>query len=573
VSICIYCGQDHPPGLRLCPKTGKALGNGAQTSNKTLFGVAPPPVVPGKPPADSGRKLTPIAVSLPPPKPAPTPAAALAKTMFGTVPAPSTGSPPKPIVSPAKPVAAPARPPVASPAPAAPRLPTAQEARDNPDLVISLDVTPPAGYPVKATPALRPARPATESPMPRQPASPAPPAREARKDAPPVDLSLDLDFSAVGPPPARERPPTVEAPVDLPPAATGRRLPTVEVPVDLPPAGAGHRFMLPQPIDETVRRTPVESSRIGRDARLVLELTRWAAGNYLRNPKQLLLLTAFLVLPASVMQSCLLAATVAVPETTATTKLGATVDFSGRKADLAKKIQQAQTRGMVDNKAVAELAALNSVENTVVPLPTTKEPAGKGWFRARLASLIQGFLLLGLALPLALAALGLATVDQHGGAALPGLSDVWAVLVARAELVLVSLLPAALLVALGHALFVLPGLVLNLLFIFLPHVVLFERRSGRDALERSLDLVRTDARRAILAFLLFGAVGFLAATLAELVFPPSGSRAVVFVHYLLADGLAMLVFPIPALVLARLYIDIRARTGALAERLSRAARS
>jgi hypothetical protein len=409
--------------------------------------------------------------------------------------------------------------------------------------------------------------------MPREPPSPAPPAREAKKDAPPVDLSLDLDFSAVGPPPERERPPTVESPVDLPPAAAGRRLPTVEVPVDLPPAGAGHRFMLPQPIDETVRRTPAESSRIGRDARLVVELTRWAAGTYLRNLKQLLLLTAFLVLPASIMQSCLLAATVAVPETTATTKLGATVDFSGRKADLAKRIQQAQTRGMVDNKAVAELAALNSVENTVVPLPTANEPAGKGWFRARLASLIQGFLLLGLALPLALAALGLATVDQHGGAALPGLSDVWAVLVARAELFLVSLLPAALLVGLGHALFVLPGLVVNLLFIFLPHVVLFERRSGRDALERSWDLVRTDARRAILAFLLFGAVGFLAAMAAELVFPPSGSRAVVFVHYLLADGLAMLVFPIPALVLARLYIDIRARTGALAERLSRAARS
>jgi hypothetical protein len=486
--------------------------------------------------------------------------------MFGTAPASSVtpaktmAAPPKPVAAPPKPAAPSPKPLVAPPAPPAPRLPTAQEARDNPDLVISLDVTPPAGYPVKAarpptTPAVRPARPAIESQPPREPQPAPPPAREEKKAEPPVDMAFDIDLSAVGPPPERERPPTVESPVDL------------------PPPGAGQRFMLPQPIDETVRRTPAESSRIGRDARLVLELTRWAAGNYLRNLKQLLLLTALLVLPASIMQSCLLAATVAVPETTATTKLGATVDFSGRKADLAKKIQQAQARGLVDNKAVAELAALNSVENTVVPLAPTTGRADKGWFRARLAALIQGFVLLGLALPLALAALGLATADQHGGAALPGIADVWAVLVARAELYLVSLLPAALLVGLGHALFVLPGLVLNLLFIFLPHVVLFEKRSGRDALERSWDLVRTDARRAILAFLLFGAVGFVAAVVAELVFPPSGSRAVVFVHYLLADALAMLVFPIPALVLARLYLDIRARTGALAERLSRAART
>lgn len=560
MSICIYCGQDHPPGLRACPKTGKILGNDAQASNKTLFGVAPAPAVFPKAPAESGRKLTPVAVSLPPPNPAPA-SAALAKTMFVTAPRPQVAAQAKPSLPAARPPVAPAKPVAAPVAPAEPRLPTAQEARDNPNLVISLDVTPPAGYPVKATakaPSTPPARAAGPAPLPQTPREPTtarPVAREGRVDTPAVDLAFDLDFSAAGPPPGRDRPPTVEAPVDLPPAV------------------ADQKFMLPQPIDETARRTPVESSRIARDARLVLELTGWAAGKYLRNLKQLLLLAALLVVPASAMQSCLLAATVAVPESTAATKLRATVDFSARRAELAKKIQQGQARGMVDSKAVAELAALSAVENTVLPLPQAKDPTGGGWLRARIASFIQGFLLLGLALPLALAALALATADDHGGAALPAVSDVWAVLVARAELFLVSLLPAAMMVALGHALFVIPGLVLSLLFIFLPHVVLFERRAGREALSRSLDLVRTDARRAILAFLLFGAVGFIATVTATLVFPPSGSRAVVFVHYLIADGIALLVFPVPALVLARLYLDIRARTGALAERLSRAARS
>lgn len=331
--------------------------------------------------------------------------------------------------------------------------------------------------------------------------------------------------------------------------------------------------MLPMPIDETARRTPPESSRIVRDASMVLELTRWAAGTYLRNLKPLLLLAALFVLPASMIQSCLLAATLPDPEIAIVAKLGATVDFSPRKAELAAQIRQAQARGQVDGKAIAELAALSSVESSLVPLARQETPAGGGWLRTRLAALIQGFLLLGLALPLALAALALATIDREGGARLPSLSEVWSLVVARAELFLVSLVPAALLVGLGHALLVLPGLVLSLLFIFLPHVVLFERRGGRAALVRSVELVRTDARRALLAFVLFGAVGVAAALLAQLVFPPSGSRAMVFVHFLFADALAMTAFPIPAMVLARLYLDIRARTGSVAQRLSRAART
>jgi hypothetical protein len=172
-----------------------------------------------------------------------------------------------------------------------------------------------------------------------------------------------------------------------------------------------------------------------------------------------------------------------------------------------------------------------------------------------------------------MAALALATIDQEARIALPGLGDVWPILITRGELFLVTLLPAALLVGLGHALFVLPGLAVSFLFIFLPHVVLFEKRGGREALERSIELVKTEARRGLFAFLLFGLAGFAAAMVAELVFPPSGSRAVVFMHFLFADLLAMLVLPIPAMVLARLYLDVRARTGAVAERLSRAARS
>jgi hypothetical protein len=362
---------------------------------------------------------------------------------------------------------------------------------------------------------------------------------------------------------------SADAPPGLPPSTPAQPAPK-EAPVDLPPVGSGQRFMLPQPEEETARRTPPESSRMVRDARAVLGMLGWAIGNYLHHPKQFFLLAAFLVLPASILESCLLAGA-APAEATALTAVRSTVDFSARKAELATRIRRSQARGQIDRQAAAELAALTSIETA--PAPIARAAHGEVWMRARLAALIQGFLLFGLALPLALAALALATIDQQGGSALPGFADTWPVLLARGELFLVSLLPAALLVALGHALFVIPGLVLSVLFIFLPHVVLFEKRGGRAALARSVELVKTDARRAILAFLAFGLAGFLAAVLAQVLFPPSGSRAVRFVHFLFADLLALAVFPIPAMVLARLYLDIRARTGSVAERLSRAARS
>ena len=291
----------------------------------------------------------------------------------------------------------------------------------------------------------------------------------------------------------------------------------------------------------------------------------------LRNLKPFFLLAAFVVLPVSIVDACLLAAITPDPYPMLVGRLAETVDFSERKAELAARIQQSQAQGQLDAKATAELAALTSVE--MAPLTKAAHPEHDHWFRLHLLSFVQGFLFLGLALPLALAVLALATIDQEGGIALPGLGDVWAILLARAELFLVSLLPAAFLVGLGHALFVLPGLAASVLFIFLPHVVLFERRGGRTALGRCVELMTTDARRAMLAFLLFGLAGFASSMAAELLFPPTGSRAMVFVHYLFTDVLIVLVFPVPAMVLARLYLDVRTRTGSVAKRLSRAART
>jgi hypothetical protein len=521
--------------LRICPKTGKAIGVAAVPVQKTLFGV-PSALFPSAP--GPRKEIPPSTVALPPPRPLPSGtqsnALALGKTIFGAAP-----------VSPKLP------PLVAPPV----RLPTEAEARENPDLVISLDLTPPAETQTQAAPRVHAAEAAPDT------AGSLAPVDLSGVDLPPVAVHRDASAPTEGTP---EGPPQ-------------------GAPTDLPPPGKGKPFALPQPKEAAASGATSNGARHARngsfadrltaDARSVFDLFRWALATYLRKPAPLFLLAAMLVLPASILQSCLLAGVARGPEVATLALRGGTVDFSARKAALAARIQASQARGEIDRQAAAELAALTAVET--VPLPEIKfgDAGGSGWLRERLAFLIQGLLLFGLALPIACGMLAVATADHLGGAALPGPGDMWPILLARAELFLVSLVPAALLVALGNALLVLPGLVLSALFIFIPHVVLFEKRGGRPALSRSIELVKSEAVRVVLAFLTFALLGFIAATLTEILLPTSGSRAVVFLHCIVSDLLSVVVLPVPALILARIYLDLRARAGAGPERLSRAVRA
>jgi hypothetical protein len=457
-----------------------------------------------------------------------------------------------------------------SPAPAAPiarlanatsqshQLPSEEEARQNPDLVVSLEKSPASSHHAAAE--------SEHSLFDNRPL----PALELDRDSSPIDLpSTALPAS----------------PGNGAHAASPGAPPT-DPPIDLPNAGKSRRFVLPQPksaAKSAVRDNP-NSGQTGReksqrfsdglvaDTKSIIELLDWAITLYLRKPTTLFILAAFLVLPASVVQSCLVAGIAGTAAASAVAPGAATVDFSARKADLAARIQASQARGQIDRQAAAELAALTTVETAHVPTPSSVAHDGVGWLRERLASLVQALLLFGLAFPIACGALSVATVDHQGGASMPGLADIWPILVSRRELFLVSLLPAALLVAVGHVLFVLPGLVLSVLFLFVPQVVLFEKKSGRLALLRSIDLVKGDAIRIVLAFLSFALAGFAAATLTELLIPPFGGRAVVFIHSVVGDLLAVAVLPIPALALARIYSDLRGRQGVTPEQLSRAAR-
>jgi hypothetical protein len=501
VSICIYCGKDHAATAGVCSGAGQGSGTAAQTSQKTMLGV-------------------PFAATLPAPKSA---SVRLAATLLA--------------------------PAAKLPAPAAPisRLPTEAEARQDPNLVISLDVNPP------------PSR-----------AVPSKPARNGPDDLPPAlpgsDTTVDL--------------PNVDIPVDLPaPATAGSALGVPEgTPTDLPPPGSGPRFALPKPpagassgpASRSARQAAGSfGERLAADVKSVVDLFGWASTLYLGRPQPFFLLALFLVLPASILQSCLVAGIAS--RSVSLTPGVATVDFSARKAELAARIQEGQNRGQIDRQAVAELAALTAVETTHVPLAGVEVRESVGWVREKLALFIQGLLIMGLAFPVACGALAIALFDRESGAALPAFADIWPILLSRGELFLVTLLPAALLVAVGNALFVLPGLLLAALFLFVPHVVLFEKKGGRTALLCSIELAKSDATRTVLVFLAFALAGVAVAVFVELLLPTTGSRSLVFLHFISSDLLTVALLPIPALVLARLYLDLRGRSGS-PERLSRAAR-
>lgn len=534
MSICTHCGQDHDASLRICPKTEKAIGAPGAMLGKTLFGVpsASVPTMPANPVA-APQGVRSVAGTFPPSRPIQSgnrsSALALGKTVFGNAPLPA----------PAAPVGR-----LPNKASQSYQLPSEEEVRQNPELVVSLERSPATSddATVKSDHSLF------------------------------GDRSSRVDLSSIALPTSPSNGVPLSSP-DNPPA---------DPPTDLPNAGKSKRFVLPQP--KSAAKSAIISGKAGReragrlsdrlvaDTKSIIELLDWAITLYLRKPKTLLLLAAFLVLPASVVQSCLVASMTGEAATSVHARNGAMVDFSARKADLAARIQASQAHGQIDKQAAAELAALTSVETATVPPPTGVDHGSAGWLRERLASLVQGLLLFGLAFPIACGALAIATMDYQGGASMPSLADVWPILASRSELLLVSLVPAALLVAVGHVLFVLPGLMLSVLFVFVPQVVLFEKKSGRLAILRSIDLVKSDAIRVVLAFLSFALAGFAAATLTELLIPPYGGRAVVFIHFVIGDFLAVVVFPIPALVLARIYADLRGRKGVTPEQLSRAAR-
>jgi hypothetical protein len=208
--------------------------------------------------------------------------------------------------------------------------------------------------------------------------------------------------------------------------------------------------------------------------------------------------------------------------------------------------------------SIVKSLALAAILGPTVAFATSADPAtalGGGlsvFLLGTLGTLVTAFFLYGIIVPLTNGALTIAVADRIlGGDA--GWREVWMLLFRRLGKLLSAVVPAAIVVAIGFVFFVIPGLVLGLLFAFVSPVVLIEGIGGRAALERSTTLVRSDWLRVSLVVVVFGLLRGAAQIVAGILVP----HTAIFVSSLFGDLITMVLLPVPVLGMVLLYLDVR----------------
>jgi len=208
-------------------------------------------------------------------------------------------------------------------------------------------------------------------------------------------------------------------------------------------------------------------------------------------------------------------------------------------------------------------AIINSMARAAILGPTlalaaAPDPAGalagtlSVYLLGLLGMLVTAFFLYGIIVPLTNGALTIAAADRIlGGRA--EWREIWMLLFRRLGQLLSAVVPAAIVVTIGCVFFVIPGLILALLFAFVSPVVLIEGLGGRAALERSSALVRSDWLRVALVLMTFAVVRFVAQLVARIFVAPTA----IFAGSLLSDLFTMVMLPIPVLGTVLLYFDVR----------------
>jgi len=280
-----------------------------------------------------------------------------------------------------------------------------------------------------------------------------------------------------------------------------------------------------------------------------------AARIYRAHARPLLLLCALLFVPMSLAKSCAVAALLGPTLTT---------DSFSEVAALARAEEASR-------QALADAYTHNADADTIARLQRERQhrleqlsgPAARIagdipgrftiWILALLAGLVSA-LAFATAVPLAGGALTIAVADRlEGGRA--GWIECWMLLIGRLGGLLAAAVPAAGLIAIGLALWVIPGLVIAFCFALIAQVSVIEGRGGAAALRRSAELVGTDWLRVALLVGVFAGLTWAARLLADLVVPDTA----IFMTGLLADLLTLVVIPLPLIAGVLLYLDIRKR--------------
>jgi hypothetical protein len=276
---------------------------------------------------------------------------------------------------------------------------------------------------------------------------------------------------------------------------------------------------------------------------------------YRANARPVLLICALLFVPMSFAKSCavsaLLGPRLAADAESEVVGLSRAVKASRQALDDAYlRHADAETIGRLEHEHQKRLEELSGEADQLAR-------GGPGrftlWVLGLLAALVSA-LAFAITVPLVGGALTIAVADRlDGGRA--GWIESWMLLVGRVGGLLGAVVPAAGLIAIGLALWVIPGLVIAAAFALVAQVAVIEGLGGAAALRRGVELVGADWLRVALLMGLFAALTWAARWIAALIVP---DRAL-FLTSLVGDLLTLAVMPLPLIAGALLYLDVRRR--------------
>jgi hypothetical protein len=288
----------------------------------------------------------------------------------------------------------------------------------------------------------------------------------------------------------------------------------------------------------------------------VFDLLKDAYALYRRHARTVLVTCAIAFVPASLVKSCAYAA-VTAPTVTAEATVEAIKDMKTDDLQATQRALQEAYAQHADAKTIQRLQAeqtrlLEEIGRRSMLAASAAMGSFTAFILGVLGTLITTFFVFGLVVPLTNGALTIFVAD----ATLGGAGDwrfAWNLLWHRVGPLLMTVIPAACLIAFGFILFWIPGLVLGLLFAFVAPVVLLEGKRGRAALRRSIDLVGPDWLRVALMIVSLAVLNVVAQTLVAIFIP----RSAPFVGAVLSDLVTMVFLPLPVMAMALLYFDIR----------------
>ena len=279
-----------------------------------------------------------------------------------------------------------------------------------------------------------------------------------------------------------------------------------------------------------------------------------AWGLYRKHARALLLTCAVLFVPASLVKSCAVSAI-----------MGPTLAAGAAEAAAAAQAPDLEASRIALQQAYQQHADAATIKRLQADQARQLEEVGRRSMLAAGAAMgsftifvlgilgtLVTFFIYAVTVPLTNGALTIAVGDRvTGGDA--GWREVWMLLFRRLGPLLVTIIPAAFITAFGFVLFIVPGVILGLLFTFVSPVVLIEGLRGREALRRSVDLVSSDWLRVAIMIIALAVLRWASQLVATTLVPSSA----LFLGSLFGDLVTLVFLPVPVLGMVLLYFDVR----------------